>query len=89
MQGAVEDRDGFGGEGLGCVLGLAGFVEPAGGLNLVLKGGSGADRGGAGEVQRRRLGVGWSAAPAAPTALGMKRDAQSLQDEDGLVAALG
>ncbi|HEX3239069.1 MAG TPA: hypothetical protein VHR18_02905 [Solirubrobacterales bacterium] len=88
VQGAVEQGDAVGDEDVGGVLGLGRGVEPGLGLLDRREGREGADRGGAGERQRFRLGagIGSSRSPASPG--GGRRSAERLYDEDALGAVL-
>ncbi|MGN6663591.1 MAG: hypothetical protein ACTHK6_05225 [Solirubrobacterales bacterium] len=87
VQRSVQQRDRFLGEDVDGVLGLAGLVQPAPRFLLAGEGGEGPDRGGAGEDQRRRLGIGRAAAPT-PAPLRPQGRAQPPQDEDALLLTL-
>ena len=85
VEGAVEQRQPFVGEGLDRVLGLTGLVQPARRLALAGQGREGADRGRPGQGQRSGIVVGLdSARPAPPPARGRRPDL--LQDQDALLA---
>lgn len=86
VEGSVEQRQPFVGEDLDRVLGLAGLVQPACRLGLVGQGGEGADRGCPGQGQPRRLVTILDPAGPAATPAGGRWRAQSLQDQDALLA---
>jgi len=86
VQGAVQEPEALLDEDVDRVLGLAGFVEPAGSRLLLFEGGEGADRRRPRQDERLRLALSLGLArPAAPPAAG-EGGADPLQDEDALLA---
>jgi len=87
VQGAIEQGKSLLDEDVDGVLGLAGFVEPARGRLLVLERAEGTDRGRSTQDQGRGLVL--RLARAATAAAAGERGADSLQDEDALLAGAG
>jgi hypothetical protein len=88
MEGAVQQCDAVADEDVGGVLGLGCLVEPGLGLLCRVERREGADRGGAGERQRLRLGGGVGRTGTAPPPRGRPRGPDRLYDEDALGAAV-
>jgi hypothetical protein len=89
VQGAVQQLQPFLNENVDRVLGLAGFIQPAGGCLLVFERGEGADRRRPRQDQRLRLALGLRLARPAPAPAGGEGGADPLQDEDALLAGSG
>jgi hypothetical protein len=89
VQSAVEQAEALLDEDVDGVLGLAGFVQPAGGRLLVLEGAEGTDRRRPGEDQRPGLVPLLGLARPAPATTAGDRGADPLQDEDALLAGAG